>query len=76
MNIKQLVVNLGKLILCGLAYFIGLIFGGMIITLLHLLPPPLPEGVDQSSAAIALLLVSPILAFALVLIARNIAGGW
>jgi len=76
MDIKQLLVNLGKLILCGLAYFIGLIIGGMVTAILHLPQPPMPEGVDQASAAIALLLVSPILALALVLIARNIAGGW
>jgi len=76
MNIKQLLVDLAKLILCGLAYFVGLMFSSIVTTLLHLPPPPLPEGVNQSSAAIALLLVSPILAFALVLIARNITGGW
>jgi len=76
MSIKQLLVNLGKLILCGLAYFIGLILGGMVTTTLHLPQPPIPEGTDQTSATLALLMVSPLLAFALVLIARNIAGGW
>lgn len=76
MDTKQLLVNFGKLILCGLAYFIGLIISGMITVVLHLPQPPLPEGVDQASSAIGLLLVSPLLAFALVLIARNIAGGW
>jgi len=76
MKTKKLLINFGRLILCGLAYFIGLVISGMVTTLLHLPPPPLPEGVDQSSAAIALLLVSPILAFALALIARNITGGW
>jgi len=76
MNIKQLFVNFGKLILCGLAYFIGLVISGIVTTLLHLPLPPLPEGVDQASAATALVLASPILAFALVLIARNITGGW
>jgi len=76
MNIKQLIVSLGKLILCGLAYFIGLMISSMVTTILHLPQPPLPEGVDQATAAIALLLISPLLAFALVLIARNVTGGW
>jgi len=76
MDTKQLLVNFGKLIVCGLAYFIGLIISGMITVVFHLPQPPLPEGVDQASAAMGFLLVSPLLAFALVLIARNIAGGW
>jgi len=76
MNIKQLIVDLGKLTLCGLAYFIGLMISGMVTVVLHLPQPPLPEGVSQASAATALLLVSPLLALALVLIARNITGGW
>jgi hypothetical protein len=76
MNIKQLLVYLGKLILCGLAYFIGIMISAMVTAVLHLPQPPIPEGVDQATAAIALLLVSPLLAFALVLIARNITGNW
>ena len=76
MNIRQLIVSLGKLLLSGFAYFIGLIVGGMITSLLHLPQPPMPEGTDQASSAIALLLVSPILALALALIARRISGGW
>lgn len=76
MNAKQLLVNFGKLILCGLAYYVGLIFGGMVASFLQLSQPPMPEGADQASLAIAMLLVSPILALALALIARNIAGGW
>jgi len=76
MNIKQLIVDLGKLLISGLAYFIGIIVGSIVTATLHLPQPPMPEGVDQASAAIALLLVSPILALTLVLIARNIAGGW
>jgi len=76
MNVKQLLVNFGKLILCGLAYFVGLILGGMVASFFNLSQPPMPEGGDQATLAIAMLLVSPILALALVLIARNIAGGW
>lgn len=76
MNAKQILVNFGKLIICGLAYYVGLILGGMVASFLHLSQPPMPEGADQATLAIAMLLVSPFLALALVLIARNIAGGW
>lgn len=76
MKIKFLLIKLGKLLFCGLAYFIGLIVGGIITSRLHLPQPPLPEGMNQSSAAIALLMTSPILALALSLIAQGITGGW
>lgn len=76
MKIKFLLIKLGKLLFCGFVYFIGLIVGGIITSGLHLPQPPLPEGVNQSSATIALLMVSPILAFALSLIAQGITGGW
>ena len=76
MKFKLLLVELGKLLFCGLMYFIGLIIGGMITSRLNLPQPPLPDGVSQSSAAVALLMVSPILAFALALIARGITGSW
>ena len=76
MNTRKLLVSLGKLLLGGIAYFIGLIIGSIVTSVLQLPQPPMPEGVDQASAALALLAVSPILALALALIAPNIGGGW
>ena len=76
MNIRRLIINLGKLLLSGLAYFIGMMVGSMVAMLLSLPQPPIPEYVDQATATIAMLLVSPILALALALIAQGIAGGW
>jgi hypothetical protein len=75
MNIKQLLVNLGKLLLCSLAFILGAVIGGMAAALLGLQQPSMPEGVDTSLAFLLLLLESPVLALALALVARGLGGG-
>ena len=76
MNIKNLLLYLVKLILCGLIYSIGFIAGGMVAAMLHLPQPALPQGATASSAATGLVLASPLMALALALISRRISGGW
>jgi hypothetical protein len=76
MNIKSLFVNIGKLLLCGLIFAIGTIIGGMVVTILEMQAPPMPEGMDQQSAMLFMLLESPLLALALALLARHLAGGF
>jgi hypothetical protein len=75
MTIKQLLINLGKLLLCSLAFILGAVIGGMAAMLLGLQQPPMPEGVDGSLAFLLLLLESPLMAFALALVARGLGGG-
>ena len=43
MRIKQLPVHLGKLLLCSLAFILGVVIGGMAAMLLGLQQPPMPE---------------------------------
>ncbi len=76
MNARRLLIGLGKLGLCGLAYFIGLIVGSMVTTALRLPPPPMPDGVSQASAALALLAGCPLLGLGLALVASGLAGNW
>lgn len=76
MSTKKLFISLAKLIFCGLAYSIGLIIGGLVASLLKLPQPPMPAGVDSSSAAISMFMLSPILSLALALIDQGIAGNW
>lgn len=76
MKTIHLLVSIGKLLLSGLAYFIGLVLGGVIATLLRLPQPPMPEGADQTVVLTCMMLVSPVLALALALIAQGIAGRW
>lgn len=75
MNIKTLFRNIGKLFLCGAIFSVGAVIGGMIVTVLGLQPPPMPEGVDSSFAFLLLLLESPLMALALALVARGLGGG-
>jgi hypothetical protein len=74
MRIKQLLVYLGKLLLCSLAFVLGAVIGGMVTMLLGLQQPPMPEGVDSSLAFLLLLLESPLMALTLALIARGLGG--
>jgi hypothetical protein len=74
-RIKQLLVYLGKLLLCSLAFILGAVSGGVVAALLGLRQPPMPEGVDSSLAFLLLLLESPVMALALALAARGLGGG-
>jgi hypothetical protein len=76
MNIKTFFVNLGKLMLCGVIFAIGTVLGGMLVTIVGLQVPAMPEGLDQQSAMLFMLLESPLLALVLALLARLLAGGF
>lgn len=76
MSLKHLLINLGKLLLCGLAFSVGAIIGGTVATSLGLQPPQLPEGLDPTTAMRNLLLTSPLPALALALVARGLTGGF
>jgi len=66
---------LGKLLLSSSAYILGAVALGMIVTLLGLQPPPMPEGVDSGRAFPVLMLESPLLVLPLILIGRGLGGG-
>lgn len=76
MNTKSLFVNIGKLLLCGVIFAVGIVIGGMVVTVLGLQAPSMPEGMDEQSAMLLMLLESPLLALVLVLLARHLAGGF
>lgn len=76
MKFQTLLLDLGKLILCGLAFFIGTIIGGIIAGLFQLSVPALPQGADMSSIQIFMLLTTPLLALALAVLSRGLGGGF
>lgn len=76
MNLKSLLVNLGKLLLCSVIFAISFIVGGVVVTMLGLEQPPMPAGMDSQSAMQLMLLESPLLALLLALLARHLAGGF
>ena len=76
MSFKNVLVNFVKLLLGGMAFSVGIIVGGMLATLLQLQPPAAPAGMDMTNALMSMLLTSPLLALALALLARGLAGGF
>ncbi len=76
MNFKGLVVNLVKLLTGSIAFYAGLIAGGMLAAVLQLQPPAMPAGVDAAAAVSALMLSSPFMALALALLARGLGGSF
>lgn len=76
MNVKTLFINIGKLLLCALAFFVSMVVGGMVVAPLGLQAPAMPEGFQQELAMQLLLLESPLLALVLALLARHLAGGF
>jgi hypothetical protein len=76
MAFKTVLIYLGKLIVCGVVFSIGVIVGGMIATLMGLSTAPMPENINVSNATMYLFLTSPLLALALVFLARGMAGNF
>lgn len=76
MSMKSLLIDLGKLLLCGLIFSIGTLLGGIVVTMLGLQTPVTPEGMDTRSAMLLMLVESPLLALVLALLARHLAGGF
>jgi hypothetical protein len=76
MNIKHFLVILGKLLLCIVAYMLGMMLGGMLATALRLQQPILPEGMDASSAGLYMILESPVLALVLIGLSRFLSGSF
>lgn len=75
MKMKTFLLFLAKLILSSIAFILGAVIGGMIVTFIRLQSPPMPEGVDSSRAFLTLMLESPLLVLPLILIGRGLGGG-
>lgn len=76
MTFKALLVNIGKLLICGFAFFVGIMLGGMVSTALGFTLPKPPEGADMSVVQTYSILTTPLLAFALALLARGLGGSF
>lgn len=76
MKLETLLRYVGKLIVSGLAFFVGTMVGGIVANLLNLSVPTPPQGADMGAIQIYMLLTTPLLALALALLATRIAGTW
>ena len=68
--------TVGKIILGGIAFYIGIILGSMLATLLGIGMPPMPLGVNQSALMVYTLLGSFILAGVLGFFSLRLSGGF
>lgn len=76
MELKNLLISFGKLLLCGIAFFVGMILGGIVTQILRMPTPAMPVGTDSSTVILYALVTSPILAFALAILARGLSGSF
>jgi len=75
-NVRQALISLGKLLTCALALEIGTIIGGIIAVALKLPIPKSPAGADMKSIQLYMLLVTPLYALALAIVARGLRGNF
>ena len=76
MDIRRLIVNLGKLLVCGIVFFVGTQIGGAAASLVGLQAAPMAPGANRNLSLLHSLLLSPLLAFALACLARDLAGSF
>lgn len=74
MTRRTLLIDLGKLILAGAAFAVGMMLGGMFATWLQLQPPIPPQDADMSTVALYSMLTTPLIALGLAVLARGLSG--
>jgi hypothetical protein len=76
MSVKAALSYLWRLAICALAFFPGITLGSMAARMLGLPDPGLPAGADAATLSMYFLLPSVLLALALGILARGLAGGF
>jgi hypothetical protein len=71
---KLLLLDAGKLLLAGAAFFLGMEIGDLLAHFMGLAAAPMAPGADRDLVRLYSLLTSPLLALALALVARGLAG--
>lgn len=73
---KNVLLTFGKILFGGLAFYAGIVLGGMLSLLLGLPLPSMPEGVDSSTLLYVTLSTSVLLAGALAFVSARLGGGF
>lgn len=76
MTLRSALINLGKLLLAAAGYEIGVVLGGMLVTLIGLPAPNPPPGADMAAVARYMLYTTPLYALALAVLATQLKGGF
>ena len=73
MKVNSVLGYFWKLPVCAIAFFVGMMLGGIVIPLLGLPAPEIPQGTDSNTIAMWFLLGSIILAFVLSFVAQRLS---
>jgi hypothetical protein len=76
MTIKYAALTTGKILFCGVAFFAGMVLGGLVAGILDLAIPSLPAGADASTLMQFQLLGGLLFSAALAFLARYLAGSF
>ena len=76
MNFKSIFTYFWKLMLCGIAFLIGMAVNGIVLSVLGFKSPAMPEGTDANTIALWFLLGSVIMAFTLSFVSRSLQANW
>jgi hypothetical protein len=76
MSLRQGLIALGKLVLGALGYEIGIVLGGMLVSLIGLTAPSPPPGADMAAVSRYMLYATPLFALALAVLATHLNGGF
>ncbi|MGA9191914.1 MAG: hypothetical protein WBZ24_09295 [Anaerolineales bacterium] len=76
MTLRNGLTHLGKLMLAAVGYELGVVLGGMLVTLLGLQAPNPPPGSDMAAVARYMMFTAPLYALALAILATQLGGGY
>lgn len=76
MTWRTALINLGKLLVASAGYELGVVLGGMLVTLIGLPAPSPPPGADMAAVARYMLYTTPLYALALAVLATQLKGGF
>jgi hypothetical protein len=76
MSLKRALLTIGKIILCGLTFFVGTTLGSVVAVQLGIPAPPLPSGTDQQTLGLYMLIGSFAIAASLAAVSRGLSGGY
>lgn len=73
MTLKNILVDIGKLFLCGIAFVVGTFIGGIVAVMLGLALAKIPTGMDRNVVWYQML-TTPLIALALTVLSRGLGG--
>ncbi len=74
MKFGEFLLSSGKLALCSLAFFLGIVLSGQVLPLFGVPAPAIPKGTDAATLSRYFLLASVFLGLSLIVVSRGLKG--